>query len=223
MFQGFTEQTFEFFMAIRFNNNREFFLENHDWYQSSVRTPCLDLAAALGESVNALDPELETRPTKVLSRINRDVRFSNDKSPYRDYLWLAFRRPGEERRTTLGVYVDVSDEGINYGMGFYDENLPLMKAFRATLENAPAEFLEIAAEVEKEFELHPKAYKRMKIPDAVPEALRKWYPLRGFYVEKRISDYAHMMSKTLDEEIAEGYRRLTPLYRYFTRLTPIMD
>lgn len=93
MFQGFTEQTFEFFMAIRFNNNREFFLENHDWYQSSVRTPCLDLAAALGESVNALDPELETRPTKVLSRINRDVRFSNDKSPYRDYLWLAFRRP----------------------------------------------------------------------------------------------------------------------------------
>lgn len=32
MFQGFTEQTFEFFMAIRFNNNREFFLENHDWY-----------------------------------------------------------------------------------------------------------------------------------------------------------------------------------------------
>ena len=210
-------------MAIRFNNNREFFLENHDWYQSSVRTPCLDLASALGDAVNALDPELETRPTKVLSRINRDVRFSNDKSPYRDYLWLAFRRPGEERRTTLGVYVDVSDDGINYGMGFYDENLPLMKAFRATLENAPAEFLEIAAEVEKEFELHPKAYKRMKPPDAVPEPLRKWYPLRGFYVEKRISDYAHMMSKTLDEEIAEGYRRLTPLYRYFTRLTPIPD
>ena len=99
MFQGFTEQTFEFFMAIRFNNNREFFLENHDWYQSSVRTPCLDLASALGDAVNALDPELETRPTKVLSRINRDVRFSNDKSPYRDYLWLAFRRPGAERRT----------------------------------------------------------------------------------------------------------------------------
>ncbi|NLG25439.1 MAG: DUF2461 domain-containing protein, partial [Clostridiales bacterium] len=46
MFQGFTDRTFEFFMAIRFNNNREFFLANHDWYAQAVRDPMRSLAAA---------------------------------------------------------------------------------------------------------------------------------------------------------------------------------
>ena len=94
MFQGFTDETFEFFMAIRFNNNTEFFHSNHDWYQRAVRTPCLELAAALSEAVGAVDDEIELRPNRVVSRINRDLRFSRDKSPYRDYMWLKLRREG---------------------------------------------------------------------------------------------------------------------------------
>lgn len=223
MFQGFTDQTFEFFMAIRFNNNAEFFHANHDWYADSVRTPCMDLAEALSDAVEALDPELERRPNKVVSRINRDVRFSNDKSPYRDYLWLAFRKPGEERRTTLGVYVDVSDQAIHYGMGFYDENIPLMKAHRAELDRNPDEFFKIAQDVESRFELHPKSFKRLKIPDSIPEPLKKWYPLRGFYVEKSVTDYSMMKSPALADEIADGYRFLKPLYDYFLRLVPVED
>ena len=42
MFQGFSDETFEFFMAIQFNNNTEFFHGNHDWYTRAVRTPCLE-------------------------------------------------------------------------------------------------------------------------------------------------------------------------------------
>jgi len=223
VFQGFTDQTFEFFMAIRFNNNREFFLENHDWYKEHVRTPALDLAEALSESVQALDPELESRPHKVVSRINRDIRFSNDKSPYRDYIWLAFRKPGEERKTTLGVFVDLSDSGLSYGMGFYDENLPLMKAHRLQLAKDHSEFQSIARSVEEKFVLFPKSFKRIAIPDTLPEELRKWYPLRGFYVEKEIKDFSLLKSPELVNEISEGYRFLTPLYRYFTALTPVQD
>ncbi len=223
MFQGFTDQTFEFFMAIRFNNNREFFLDNHAWYLEHVRTPALDLADALHDSVETLDPALERRPHRVVSRINRDIRFSNDKSPYRDYIWLAFRRPGEERKTTLGVYVDLSDSGLSYGMGFYDENLPLMKAHRLQLQNDCTEFQEIAEHVEKRFALFPKSFKRIKIPEHLPQPLKKWYPLRGFYVEKEITDFSLLKSSALADEIADGYRYLTPLYRYFTRLTPVED
>ena len=50
MFQGFSDETFEFFMAIQFNNNTEFFHSNHDWYVDAVRRPCLELAAALSET-----------------------------------------------------------------------------------------------------------------------------------------------------------------------------
>ena len=103
MFQGFTDRTFEFFMAIKFNNNRQFFHENHAWYEEALRNPLRDLAADLAPVIETMDPALETRPEKVVSRINRDIRFSNDKSPYRDYMWLAFRRPGDQRSFVHGI------------------------------------------------------------------------------------------------------------------------
>ena len=40
MFQGYSNETIEFFLAIRFNNNRPFFLENRDWYLRAVRECC---------------------------------------------------------------------------------------------------------------------------------------------------------------------------------------
>ena len=77
-----------------------------DRYVRAVREPLLDLAEALGDTVRAIDPELETRPGRVLCRPNRDIRYSRDKSVYRDYMFLKFRRPGEERASTLGLYFD---------------------------------------------------------------------------------------------------------------------
>ena len=47
---------------------------------------------------------MELRPNRIVSRINRDVRFSRDKSPYRDHIWLSFRRPGEEGKNRIGAY-----------------------------------------------------------------------------------------------------------------------
>lgn len=86
MFQGYSDETFEFFMAIGFNNNVDFFHSNHDWYLRGVREPSLRLAEALSPVIEEIDDSLERRPNRVVSRINRDIRFSKDKSPYRDYL-----------------------------------------------------------------------------------------------------------------------------------------
>lgn len=220
MFEGFTRETFEFFMALRFNNNREFFLDNEDWYRRAVRGPCLALAEELAPAVQKLDPALETRPHRVVSRINRDIRFSKDKSPYRDYIWLAFRRPGEERRTTLGVYFDVSDTGASYGMGFYDENKPLMNALRRRIHLEPEAVRAVFTRALTRFELHPNQIKRMDIPKTVPEDLKVFYPLRGFYVSREIEQKA-LMSRALVKELADGYEWLVPLYRYIMSLEPI--
>lgn len=220
MFEGFTNETFEFFMALRFNNNREFFLDNQELYRSHVREKCLQLAEDLAPAVEALDPLLETRPHRVVSRINRDVRFSKDKSPYRDYIWLAFRRPGEERKTTLGVFFDVSDQGASYGMGFYDENKPLMNALRRRIIQEPDAVREAWSGALSRFELHVKDIKRMKIPDTIPEDLKVFYPLRGFYVSRDL-DMKLLFSHALVDEIVSGFAQLTPLYRYIMALEPI--
>lgn len=129
-FSGYTDQTFEFFMALRFNNNRAFFLDNRDWYLQSVREPSLELCKELATAMQQIDPLLETRPHRVVARINRDVRFSRDKSPYRDHIWLCYRRPEQERGVSPGFYFETDAQGAYYGMGFYLPNRPLMNALR---------------------------------------------------------------------------------------------
>ena len=223
VFQGYTDETFEFFMAIRFNNNRPFFLENRDWYLRAVREPSLALAEAIAPAVEKLDAELERRPHRVVSRINRDVRFSRDKSPYRDYIWLAFRRPGEARDTTLGVYFDLSDNGASYGMGFYRENRDMMNALRERMRTAPEELLSLYRPLRDTFALHVNAYKRMRLPEDLPTELHDWYAARGFYLEREIDDFDLLRSPALAEEIRTGYARLAPLYRYLLNLQPEGD
>ena len=223
MFQGYSNETIEFFLAIRFNNNRPFFLENRDWYLRAVRQPSLALAEALAPVAEEIDPDLERRPHRVVSRINRDIRFARDKSPYRDYVWLAFRRPGEDRGRSLGMYFDIGDGGASYGMGFYRENRGLMDALRRRMELAPDEVLELCAPVLAEFTLYAEPNRRMKVPENILEALRPWYAAKGFYFEKAITDFNLIYSPALAEEVKNGFLRLKPLYRYLLNLQPGED
>lgn len=223
MFQGFSDETFEFLMALSFNNNREFFHANHDWYVSGLRRPALELAAALGESVRALSPELETRPEKVVSRINRDLRFTNDKTPYRDYIWLAFRRPREDRKTTIGAYFDLSCSGASYGIGFYQENRPMMNGLRRRLRNDPQELLSLLSGIEGRFTPHVDHFKRLPVPEGIPQELTDWYRAKSFYIEKDIKDFTLIKSPVLAEEIANGYTELVSLFKYMDSIVPEED
>ncbi len=221
MFEGFSDRTFEYFMAIRFNNNRAFFLENHGWYEEAVRTPMRELAMALSSCMEALDPELDIRPEKAVSRINRDTRFSNDKSPYRDYMWLSFRRPGIERKTTIGAYFDVSLDGASYGMGIYDENRPYMNGLRHALLTEEDAFLAAWLPAKERFTLQGSRFKRMPVPETLGAEAALWYPMRGFYVERELNDFDLLRSPALVQEIESGFALLTPLYRWLRAIQEI--
>lgn len=219
MFQGFTDRTFEYFMAIGFNNNREFFHENHRWYVESVREPLKDLAATLGDVLESIDPDLERRPEKALARLNRDLRFSRDKSPYRDYLWLGFHNTSFPD-SKPGFYADISARGVGWGMGFYGENRAIMNALRSSLEKCPDEFVRIVSPLEAHFGVERQVFKRMKIPDCLPQILKGWYPLRSFSLSSYCEDQEVLTSPLLCERIKEDYRLLKPLYDYFSGLVP---
>lgn len=220
MFQGYSQETFEFFMAIRFNNNREFFQSSRDWYLRAVRNPSLALAETLDPVVAAIDDGIERRPNRVVSRINRDTRFSRDKSPYRDYIWLSFKRPTEQKSATMGFYFDVSDEGASYGMGFYGDNRPLMDALRQKLAADPETFLEIWRPLEKKYSLYANTYKRMAVPENIPPEIENWYRARGFYIARSIRDFDLIKSPALADVIRAGFEEMAPLYQYMMALEP---
>lgn len=220
VFQGYSNETFEFFMAIRFNNNRPFFLENRDWYLRAVREPSLKLAEELAETIESIDSDIERRPHRALSRINRDIRFSRDKSPYRDNVWLSFKRPCEEKSAMPGFYFDLQDGGASYGMGFYRDNRGIMENLRRRILEHPEEMQALMAPLWADYAVYAEPNRRLKVPEEAPEALRPIYLGKGFYLEREIADFDLICSAALAEVVREGYLRLAPLYRYILDLRP---
>ena len=105
-FQGIPAGAFEFYAELEDNNNREWWLEHKDSYNTLVRDP-----------VTALLAELEPRfgPGKVF-RPNRDIRFSQDKSPYKTAQGgFAATQEG------VGYYVQVSADGLLVGGGWEND------------------------------------------------------------------------------------------------------
>lgn len=214
MFNGFSDRTFEFFMALSFNNNTEFFHANHDWYLEAVREPCLQLASALSEVVADIDDEIELRPNRVVSRINRDLRFSKDKSPYRDYLWLRFRRPADPDRANVGFFFDISASGATCGMGFYEECRDHMNGLRRRMMTEPETLAALLTPLTGEYTLQMLTYKRMKVPEGLPEVLKTWYPLRNFWLYREMGDFELLKSPALVDRLTDDFRKFAPLYQY---------
>lgn len=222
MFQGFTDRTFEFFMAISFNNNREFFHDNHDWYVEAIRQPLLDLAADLSRTIELIDDRLERRPERCVSRINRDIRFSRDKSPYRDYMWIGFHNP-EEKHSRPGYWMDISIDHIGFGMGFYEEDKSIMDAHRQFITNHPEEFRRIISSLNPSDTLSVDIRKRMKVPEGIDENLRKWYAIKSVGLSRELSTESPIVrSGALADEIARAYLGMKPLYDYFASLKPVI-
>jgi len=229
MFQGFSDETFEFFMAIQFNNNTEFFHDNHDWYVRAVRTPCMELAAALSEVMTEIDDQIELRPNRVVSRINRDLRFSRDKSPYKDYMWLKLRRPGpserenDHERANPGFYFDISATESSFGMGFYEESKPHMNGFRRRLITEPETFLSLWEPLKADFNLHLNTFKRMKRPENLNPEVDMWYPIRSFWFTRNFEDFSLLKSPALVDMLSDGFHKLAPFYHYIRSIPSESD
>ena len=225
MYQAYSDETFEFFMAIAFNNNADFFHANHDWYVRGVRGPSLYLAQRLSDTIEEIDESLERRPDRVVSRINRDLRFSYDKTPYRDYLWLAWRRSGgaEARFGRPAFYFDISTDHAGWGMGIFMHNKPLCNAWRLALLKEPGRIERTLEPLRGSFLFEGECYKRMPAPIALPETLKAFYPIKTLDVFKSTKDFDLVKSDRLGGVISEDFKRLAPLYHILNGLVPVED
>lgn len=222
MFQGFTDETIQFLLSIRFNNTKQFFDENRAMYERSVKQPLRELAEELAPVMTAIDPQIDTRPGRVCSRIRRDTRFTKDKSPYRDYVWLSWRYAGEARSESFGFYWDASPEGMSWGCGTYGDDKPFMDALRERMRTCPSELLEIIGhpDFSGRFVFHGPEFKRLAIPEEVPEALHFLYRKKGFFVQciEREEDYPLLFTPDLTGKIAREFACLSPLYHYMQQV-----
>ncbi|MCL2811811.1 MAG: DUF2461 domain-containing protein [Clostridia bacterium] len=216
MFSGIPREMIDFFLALRFNNNRDFFEQNRERYERFVKEPLQALAQAMGPTLAGIDPQFDVRPARVVSRIRRDTRFSHNKDPYRDHMWLSWRYAGQATADAMGFYWDVSPEATHWGFGYYAENKQTMDRVRRRIIAKPQEILDLLAHcgIPERFALQGDAYKRLAVPPEVPEALRDLYVKKGFYFQNTTGaqDFDALFSGAIVQNLQKDFERVAPLY-----------
>ena len=90
VFEGFPDSTLKFLQDLRKNNDKAWFNEHRTDYEAAFKRPAQDFCAAMEERLT----ELAGMPlNSKVYRVNRDLRFSKDKTPYNTHLHISFR-PG---------------------------------------------------------------------------------------------------------------------------------
>ncbi len=117
---AFTKETFRFLKDLEGNNSKDWFEANRARFDDHLKAPALDMIAALADRIAALDPALKAVPklNGSLRRINRDVRFSKDKSPYNARLHMIFYA-GDKAIGGPGMHVVLTPTGVGYGGGHF--------------------------------------------------------------------------------------------------------
>jgi uncharacterized protein (TIGR02453 family) len=116
-----TRETFRFFRDLTRNNRTEWMQANRERYQGCVVEPLRHLCEELAPAVLRLNPRFGTsgRTGANLSRINRDIRFAKDKTPYRSQMYLKFDAPFAGEGETGQLYVGISAKSVTAGFRIY--------------------------------------------------------------------------------------------------------
>ncbi|PYQ54496.1 MAG: TIGR02453 family protein [Acidobacteria bacterium] len=115
-FTGFPREGIEFFGELATHNDRGWFAAHKDVYERACRAPMQALAAGLERRLG------QAR----ISRINRDMRFSRNRAPYKTYIAVGIG----------GRYIALSAEGVWAGAGLYKPEPAVLQRFRSAVDDA---------------------------------------------------------------------------------------
>ena len=213
----FTPDTFRFLRQLKRNNNREWFQAHKAQYEEHLREPFLALIADLGPPITAISPHYRADPRKQggsLFRIHRDVRFSNNKLPYKT--WGGARLFHERRREvhSPSFYLHIEPGNSFAGGGIWHPESPTLRRIRDFIVDNPGAWKRAtgSAAFRRDFEFHGERLKR---------------PPRGFDPEHALIEDLKLKSfasgAPLDDDLVCSARLLPAVVRTFKRISPLVD
>lgn len=214
--QYFTKEYNKFFKELEKNNNKEWFHANKKRYETEVRKPMIALVEDLISAIQKHDPEMQPIASKCLGRINRDIRFAKDKTPYNQHLFAHISKGAKEDAIPgIAFRFGARDGGIM--TGYYNPSKSRLAHIRSQISGDLKTFEKIKSNkklVSKFGEIKGEAYKR------VPPELKSTFetePLianKQFYLVKEMkADF--VSSENLLKEIMECYLVAKPLNDFF--------
>ncbi len=115
----FTKDYLEFFRKLKKHNDKKWFDANKPWYEEAVKRPFAVFVDEMIARIRREDPQVAIDAKEAIFRINRDIRFSKDKSPYKTHMAANISSEGRKSRETPGFYFQFSDDQVLIAGGAY--------------------------------------------------------------------------------------------------------
>ncbi|MBB6412014.1 DUF2461 domain-containing protein [Mesorhizobium sangaii] len=212
-FKGFGQKAIPFLKALDFHQSREWFLENRDLFEKELRDPFGDLVETLTERFAQAGLGLRGDRKKSLFRINRDVRFAKDKSPYNRHL-SAILSPDGSKMGQGVFYVHVGLERCLADVAWWQPEPALLLAMRKAIATQPDKFRAMAKalrknglelETEGRMKRTPRGFEQISEPD-LTDAIRNRH-----FVVQHVIDPAGIHTAALVDELVDFTLRARPL------------
>jgi len=145
---------FDFLKKLKRNNNREWFLNNKNLYDENLKIPLQQVIYELRQNLSAKTEGINFDPKKSIFRINRDVRFSDNKDPYKTNVGASFISYQHNKKDEFpGLYIHVEPGNCFVGGGLYMPTGDQIRKIRELIKQDPVALRKIigAKEVKKHF------------------------------------------------------------------------
>lgn len=135
----FTAEYLKFFRGLKKNNSKAWFDANKKVYEAEVKKPFADFVEEIITRIRAEDPALTIGAKEAIFRLNRDIRFSKDKAPYKTHMAANISAGGRKNYERPGFYLQFGPEQVMLGGGAYMlENETIYKVRKAMVKNLDA-------------------------------------------------------------------------------------
>lgn len=214
-------QTLKFLSQLKKNNNKPWF-EKHRLQYEAARIDFSNFIQLVIDDLQRLDTSITGLTSKdCIFRINRDIRFSKDKTPYKSHFGASIKRGGR-KSPFAGYYFHLEPGNSFVGGGMWQPEASLLKNMRQEIDYNPDEFRSILKE--KNFKkIYTDLYtgEDLKL-STVPKGYEKNNPsieylkLKCFIAETKISD-EEVIKSNLHKKTMEAFVALQPLLNFINR------
>lgn len=217
----FQAETFRFLSDLAADNSTDWFEQNKADYQRFVRKPADAVRSALSEALC----DLTGCPmTSKQFRINRDLRFSKDKTPYNTHIRMAFWPTGAafdgKAAQPPGFFLSVEADHLRLGTGAMAFSRPVLGAYLKALETGKG------AEIAGLLEAAEKRGFKASDPDLVkvPRGFPKNHPFadlarhKGLAVWRDLPDTRMVQEQTAVASLLDAWRPVLPFWKFLFAL-----
>jgi uncharacterized protein (TIGR02453 family) len=204
----FNEDFLVFFMDLAPNNNKDWFDINRQRYLKSIKAPFEAFVTHLISKMNKDYPLGDLKASDCIFRINKDVRFSKDKTPYKLQTSALIKKGGKKAMHEAGLYIEFGPEFLQIYTGVYMPEKDQLERIRQSIAKSPDQFKKIIDQADfKKYFGTPKGERSKILPAPLKAAAAncEWIYNKQFYLQHTV-DAEKILEPGIDDYILKVFK-----------------